>query len=272
MPSLEWNRMVWDGKYDWTQGGDEWSAVWGGAEAEWFGSLLPRIYRWVPATTILEIAPGFGRWTQFLRRLAERLVIVDLSETCIAACQERFADAANIAYHVNDGRSLDAVPDKSVDFAFSFDSLVHAEADVLESYIVELSRTLAPDGTAFLHHSNLAAYANTANPEPDGGSGSPPNPHMRAQTVSAELVAAACSPVGLRCITQEIVGWGADATILSDCFSVLTPAGSSWDREPRIRVNSDFMAEASRSSARERLYSRANSGEPDRSDAPVSSS
>src|SRR5437660_302341 len=117
MPSLEWNRTVWDGKYDWAQGGDEWSEVWGGTAAEGYGTLLPRIHQWLPAATVLEIAPGFGRWTQYLAGLADRLIVVDLSERCIAACRERFAALANISYHVNDGRSLAAVADGSVDFA-----------------------------------------------------------------------------------------------------------------------------------------------------------
>jgi hypothetical protein len=45
----------------------------------------------------------------------------------------------------------------SIDFAFSFDSLVHAESDVMSSYAHELARVLKPGGVAFLHHSNLDA-------------------------------------------------------------------------------------------------------------------
>ena len=247
MPTLEWNRTVWDGTYDWAHGGDEWSEVWGGATAEWHGSILPRIHRWLPASTVLEIAPGFGRWTQFLTGLAQRLIIVDLSETCIAACRQRFAGAGNISYHVNDGRSLTAVADRSIDFAFSF-SLVHVEADVLQAYIAELSRALAANGVAFLHHSNLGAY-------PDAS-----NPHMRAASVSAERAAAACEGAGLRCVAQELVSWGPDASVLSDCFTVLTPAGSAWDGEHRLIRNPDFMAEAACSAAREHLYARASAG------------
>ena len=95
------------------------------------GTLLPRLKSFVPASTILGIAPGFGRWTQFLRPLCSKLVLVDVSPKCIAACQRRFAGNEGIQYHVNDGQSLAMVADESVDFAFSFDSLVHVEAPVL---------------------------------------------------------------------------------------------------------------------------------------------
>ena len=36
-------------------------------------------------------------------------------------------DVEGISYFVNDGRSLAMVPERSVDFAFSFDSLVHVD-------------------------------------------------------------------------------------------------------------------------------------------------
>jgi hypothetical protein len=56
--------------------------------------------------------------------MCDTLTVVDLNEKCISACKTRFAGVAHIRYHVNDGRSLSMVPDESVDFAVSFDSLV----------------------------------------------------------------------------------------------------------------------------------------------------
>ena len=54
-------------KYDWKDEGEEWSAPWGTSSAQWFGAILPRIRDCLPAETILEIAPGFGRWTHYLK-------------------------------------------------------------------------------------------------------------------------------------------------------------------------------------------------------------
>ena len=109
MPSIEENLSVWNRSYDWSQEGDEWSSAWGGPEAEWFGTILPRIHALIPAGTILEIAPGFGRWTHYLKDHCERLIVVDLSEKCIEACKTRFSSSAHITYHVNDGRSLEMI-------------------------------------------------------------------------------------------------------------------------------------------------------------------
>src|SRR5687768_4980448 len=97
--------------------------------------LYPRVRQFLPAATILEIAPGHGRWTQYLLPLCERLIGVDVAANCVAACRERFAGDAHAEFHKNDGMSLPMVPDGKVDFAFSFDSLVHCERDVMQSYI-----------------------------------------------------------------------------------------------------------------------------------------
>src|SRR6266404_5578223 len=123
MPSIEQNLAEWETAYSWSQEGEEWSATWGGSESQWYGAIYPRIHAFVPTGTILEIAPGFGRWTQYLKDSCQRLVVVDLSQRCIEACKNRFSSCSHISYHVNDGTSLSMVDNGSIDFAFSFDSL-----------------------------------------------------------------------------------------------------------------------------------------------------
>jgi hypothetical protein len=51
------------------------------------------------------------------------------------------------------------IADRSIDLALSFDSLVHAEADVLSSYLAQLATKLRSDGVAFIHHSNFGECA-----------------------------------------------------------------------------------------------------------------
>src|SRR6266511_5905235 len=60
------------------------------------GSILPRVHAFVPVGTVLEFAPGFGRWTRFLGPLCDRMVLVDFSERCIDGCRERFGDEQSI--------------------------------------------------------------------------------------------------------------------------------------------------------------------------------
>lgn len=251
MPTVEQNLKMWDADYEWTKQGEEWSSSWGGSESQWFGAIFPRIHSFVPTGTILELAPGFGRWTNYLKDCCERLIIVDLSETCIRACQQRFASESHITYHVNDGESLTMVPDRSIDLVFSFDSLVHAEADVIRAYLNQLAKKLKPNGVGFFHHSNIGEYHRYFSI-----SDKIPTPlrnrmlerdlldrtHWRAFSMTARLFATFCEEAGLQCVSQELVNWGAKRLI--DCFSVFTPKTSIWARPNVVIKNPDFMKEA----------------------------
>lgn len=260
MPDVDHNLAIWTSEWDWSERGDEWSRWWGGTPALWTGALLPRIHAFVPTGTVLEIAPGYGRWTQFLKDLCERLVIVDLTEGCIEACRERFSAATNIEYHVNDGRSLEMVEDDSVDFAFSFDSLVHAESDVLGAYLDQLARKLKPDGIGFIHHSNIGAYgpltrlarrAPVRTLEPLVRRGLLVNlPAWRAETVTADSFASQCASAGLSCVAQETISWEFGPYMI-DSLSFFTRRGSRWDRPRRVVRNPFFHREGRRMA---RLY------------------
>jgi SAM-dependent methyltransferase len=255
MPELEHNAAVWEGDWDWSQRGDEWSTWWGGTPALWHGALLPRLHAYLPAGTVLELAPGYGRWSQYLKDRAERLILVDMTERCIEGCRERFADAQNIEYHVNDGRSLDMVEDGSVDLVFSFDSLVHAEADVLEAYLEQLARKLSPDGVGFIHHSNMGTMrplSKLAHRVPERLRRKLVDRGLlvdiyawRAESVTAKGVAAQCEAAGLRCIGQERICWE-HGPYLMDALTLFTLPGSRWDRPGRTVRNPLFRAEAER--------------------------
>jgi SAM-dependent methyltransferase len=251
MPTVEENRRAWDGSYGWSQSGDEWSADWGGPSMQWYGSILPRIHAFVPTGSILEIACGYGRWTHFLKDLCQRLIAVDLAERCIHACRLRFADSPHITYVVNDGRSLAMIPDASVDLVFSFDSLVHADASVLQAYLAQLPRILTRDGAAFLHHSNLGEYPHYRHLE------SRPrlyrllswlrlvdevHPHWRDFSVTGALVAGWARQQGLCCISQELVNWRTRRTLM-DCMSTIVREDSIRARELRVIRNAGFASE-----------------------------
>lgn len=251
MPSIDWNRQVWATDYHWTERGDEWSKEWGGAQMQWFGTILPRISSFIPTGVILEIAPGYGRWTQFLKGICARLIAVDLSERCIESCRQRFSEDSHVELHVNDGKSLAMIPDASIDFAFSFDSLVHVELEVLEAYASELARVLRPEGVAFLHHSNLGAHSTHFRWAGRFSRGRgllsrlgliEKSDHGRSWSVTASAFRTAAERHGLACPSQETVNWGTRRDI--DCLTVLTPRGSAWARPAVQRRNQNFMREA----------------------------
>lgn len=236
MPSIEWNLNAWTNDGNWTTQGDEWSSGYGGPVAQWNFCLLPRIRKYLPVATILEIAPGYGRWTRFLREHCHRLIGVDISEKCVDACQSRFGGDSSASFFVNDGFSLEMIDSASVDFAFSFDSLVHAEMDVIAAYLAELARVLTPTGAAFIHHSNLGAFPGQV------------NWHGRATSVSGEDVLAECRRLGLFVASQERVNWACDE--LSDSMTAITRMSAQTE----ILDNPAFACEASHIAAVARLY------------------
>ena len=255
VPGVDENIAIWERSWDWSREGEEWSDWWGGSRALWDAAIAPRIARFLPATRILEIAPGYGRWTQYLKEECDSLEVVDIAERCLDHCRERFSGDEHISYHLTDGSSLTMLDDRSIDVAFSFDSLVHVEMDVLEAYLSQLSDRLSPDGVGFFHHSNIGAYAPLT-----ALARRVPKPMLdkliarglvidivawRAESVTAKAFAQACARVGLSCIGQEMISWE-HGPYLTDVLSTFTRPGSKWDRDNVVMRNPLFAAEGRR--------------------------
>jgi SAM-dependent methyltransferase len=236
-------------KYDWKDAGEEWSEPWGTSAAQWSGAILPRIRDCLPTETILEVGPGYGRWTHYLKDYCKRLLIVDRARGCIEACRRRFADDPRISCYVNEGGSLSMVPAESIDFVFSFDVFVHIKRDVVETYLREFGTKLKIGGKGFIHHSNLGYYANPLREKLPG----PVRNFLtrvnvlgddrhRTPTMTAELFRNLCTKHGLHCVKQEIVNWRGRRLI--DCLSSFERVDSKEQAPTRILRNPGFMREA----------------------------
>lgn len=256
---VEENLRAWDSSYKWPDQGDEWSARWGGPRLQWFVGMLPRIQKFLPADTILEIAPGRGRWTQFLHTQCRRLILVDLSPSCIESCKRRFSGSSDIEYHVNDGRSLEMLEDESIDFVFSYDSLVHAEPEVMQAYVQQLGRKLRLNGAGFIHHSNGGNYSKTL----IFGRLVQKLPvicrcrflfdHMRSLRMTAELMRSYCQESHLLCLSQEIIPW--ERTLLPiDCLTTFMRPKKDEIKSARIVKNMRYMEEAKTAKLLSDLY------------------
>jgi hypothetical protein len=161
----------------------------------------------------------------------------------VSACQGIFSNAAHARFFQNDGLSLERAPAESFNLVFSFDSLVHAELDVLSRYIPQILQKLVPTGVGFIHHSNLL----------DAGD-SFPNTHCRATTVSAAKVSELITSHGGKALIQELVNWG--GTALHDCLTLFGNADAHADVDTVHLENSRFMDEASLIKNFQSFYSR----------------
>lgn len=266
MPTVEENKNMWNKKYNWGKAGEEWSLAWRESSVQWYGTILPRIHAFLPVDTILEIAPGFGRWTQFLRNFCNNLILVDLSEKCINACRERFAGNSHITYFVNDGKSLDMISDDTIDFAFSFDSLVHVEDTVNLAYVSQLSRKLKHNGVAFIHHSNLGEYSGYYKiyskmekiPRMVSflkrlGILDEVKSQWRDSGMTAKKMELYAENNGLKCIGQELITWNTKR-VLIDCISTIVKKDSIGFSNNKVLRNASFMKEAQYLSELSKLY------------------
>jgi len=268
MPTVKQNFEAWDKTYDWNEKGDEWSKPWGGTNMEWYFTILPRIHEFVPTETILEIGPGFGRWTQFLAKLCKNLILVDLSGKCISHCQKAFNAYSHIKYYVNDGKSLDMIQDESIDFVFSFDSLIHVEEDVIETYLYQLGKKMKQNGVGFIHHSNIGVhktYFSLLRKIPNGMIKRTfiklgiiePSEYWRAYSMTANKFKCLAEKAGLKCLSQEIINWRTKNKLI-DCISVFAKKDSNRAHRDEVMINKNFMKEVNQINRLSRLYNTEN--------------
>lgn len=237
--TLDWNRATWTkAAFDYNHGGESWSEPWGGSKGQWYGTILPRIQSslvhddLIPPI-ILEIGCGFGRWT---RRLLEhgRLIGVDLSPDCVEHCRKTYPEGF---YSLTNGKDLGMIADGSIDFCFSFDSLVHADADVMRSYVPQILWKLKPYGRAFIHHSN---WGDTTQPDQELQNGG-----CRGADVSGEMIREWIHERGGRVLVQEKVTW-LTAQRCGDAFTLFGRADKLPEWNVKVEDNRGFMEEATR--------------------------
>ncbi len=179
--------------------------------------LMPFIPRKVGEA--LEIGPGGGRWSAELLRIASRLHLVDVSETALRVCQERFRYYDNVSYHLTDGSDLSFVEPGSLDLIFSWGALVHVQREHIQTYVRQFAGLLRPGGVAFIQHPALGLNVSLSRTE------------FRTQDM-VEL-AQAC---GLDIRAQLMTGpqfhpdyFGGRRQVFLDCVSVLQPIAVKGD-------------------------------------------
>jgi cyclopropane fatty-acyl-phospholipid synthase-like methyltransferase len=142
------NRDVWN-TADWSHKGEKWTP-----SEEWKDALVTDVMlpHLAPGGTVLEIGPGAGRWSSFLQRQAQQLILVDISERCLRLCREQFAECSNVSYLLVDSPSLPGLNNESVDFVWSFDVFVHIAPGDTASYLRELARVMRQGAVGVVHH------------------------------------------------------------------------------------------------------------------------
>lgn len=240
MATLAANKKYYE-NYDWSSGGEEWSEPWGSTRSMWLASIYPRISEFLPAKNVVEIGSGHGRIARILHAFStNRLVLFDIVDECVSVCRKKFASSSKTICRKTNGHALEGVADNSVDFIFSFYSLVGSDKEIVSGYLREFDRVLSDDGVAFIHHSNAGMYFDPDQSEPDKRMLLlAAYRDMSIDAAEVQEIAASCN---LTCIKQECINW--DITeILSDCFSTIVRPTSKWVCEPELLQNPNFQKE-----------------------------
>jgi len=102
---------------------------------------------WVrPGDTVLDCACGLGYGSALLaaQSAGSRFIGVDIDDGAIAYALANFALTYSVDYRAASGSRLDFLPDASVDFIASFETIEHVED--YDALIDEFARVLKPDG------------------------------------------------------------------------------------------------------------------------------
>ena len=172
---------------------------WGG------GTPFRELFDQLNLGRVVELASGRGRHSEVIVGRCGHLTLIDINQTNIDACKSALAGHGNVDFIVNEGFDI-PLPDESCDALFTYDSLVHFEADAVLTYIGETARVLAPGGRALFHYSNYDA-------EP--GKDVHENPHWR-NFMSQKLFHHFAMRRGLTILDSRLLAWGSENARVAD--------------------------------------------------------
>jgi len=153
------NLTMWN-EWNWSQQGEEWGvsdypegSKWKNNE-EWKRALLEAtvLKYFARNSVILEVGPGAGRWSFYLKDIASKLILADIAPKCLEICKERFKSNRNTVEFRLIENDLSFIPDNSIDYIWSYDVFVHINPSDILRYTNDFSRILRTGGIAIIHH------------------------------------------------------------------------------------------------------------------------
>ena len=105
-----------------------------------------------PEDTALEIGPGGGRWTRYLLDF-KKLYVVDYHVELLAELKKNFCKPG-MEFIKNNGTDFPGIPERSIDYLFSFGTFVHLDAPIIEIYLANMKKILKPGANAVIQYSD----------------------------------------------------------------------------------------------------------------------
>lgn len=183
---------------------DEEIAIFWGPDSPFF-----ELFQRLDLSHVVELACGHGRHVPQYAHQAGKITLVDILNTNIMFCQERFRDRDNIRYYCNNGYNLSELKSESCTSLFSYDAVVHFEAMDIFEYLKDIYRVLVPGGYVLIHHSN---YDSDYRASFDTGI------HARS-FMSKNLFAYLAYQLGFKIQDQRVIDWEEAKGL--DCITLL---------------------------------------------------
>jgi len=169
------------------------SGLWANYVEPFLGDVGP-----LESMTVVQLGCTNGYFTAKLLESAQEVRVVDTSPEKLKPLIRSFAGVENVRFEAVGQWHLGDIADESVDFIFSFDSLVHADLDHIRSILGDVYRMLKHGGYGLVHHSNL---------DRNTGLDYRRAPHARNFMTQA-LFAHLAIREGLTVVKSRVIGWG----------------------------------------------------------------
>jgi ubiquinone/menaquinone biosynthesis C-methylase UbiE len=195
-------------------------------QKQWKSIIWPQIQHFNFDVT-LDFAAGHGRNSSNLAKLAKKLYVVDANPDAVQFLRQRFEAEAQAQCAVsviqNNGVDLSDVPSGTVTTLYSFDAMVHFEKRLVEAYMPEFQRVMAPGALGFIHHSNFGRISE----DPDFRN----HPAWRAN-VDKNFFAQCCFRHKLLAVRQVTIDWSVGEMPMQDldCLSIICKP-TKWPAE-----------------------------------------
>lgn len=185
-------------------------------DTQWKTLIWPEIQNF-NFDTSLDFAAGHGRNTAKLAQISRHVYAVDANPDAAQFLRRRFEGTqmgwCPVTVIQNNAVDLHQIESGSITALYSFDSMVHFEKRLIEMYMPEFSRVMAPGAFGFVHHSNFGRVSD----DPDFKK----HPAWRSN-VDGDFFAQCSFRNGLLTVRQKYISWGGAVAIENlDCLSII---------------------------------------------------
>jgi len=105
-----------------------------------------------PNLVALEIGGGGGRWTKHLLGF-KRLYEVDRYQEILNELKNNY-NKDNLVYIKNNGTDFPGIPEKSIDYIFSYGCFVHLDIDIINKYLKSISKIVHKNSIICIQYSD----------------------------------------------------------------------------------------------------------------------